>query len=824
MIYNLSEELVGHKGCVRCICVLKDNRIVTGGLDNQIIIWKCTDRFWKQELNLTHHNKYILALEPSNSKLNYESHDIEFYSGGLDKIIYRLSANNGSIVSEFKGHTSAVCNLKELSELNILVSGSWDGSARIWDISSSTCKHILSGHQHAVAVSITSQPNNVAHFLLTGSQNKSLILWKIPEVKQLKTVSNSHDDIIRSIATSNKISGVDSSIAITVSNDCAIKIWQIKLESGYENLILKNTKRHHSSFIFDVKFSNCHFERFFTASDDCSVAIWKLLDTFDITLLQNISLSSTVWNLAEMNNIDSLLSVSEDGICRIWTTNTPDLGSKKFSISKKLNHMENLDQTDYMELQTKKDSADMFVNIYNINQLNLISAKKNGTIQAFRDGNDFKAYEWANDTWNFLGLITGINDKTRKIKYLGDKYFNRGLYDMLLTVEIEINCNLNNVPFNFGDSILESAEKFCLREGIDRKYRKSICNSIINSILILNNVTFISQLFEPCFEFKLFKSLNIDGLISSLKKEQTIYSNPLYSNTCTNITNFNLGIENLYDFFFRLKSEVNQVNSVASIRIKPVEMEIIYRQLSNFIGNNSWSIPIIDLWRILALHPQSSDIHKKSDQGWWLLVSIVKLIDLISLDTQNSPLVSEINEFRGPLFLICIRFLCNMFHNSTNREVMLSKIQEVISAVDRSIVRLKEINFQLSTKENTNKNVIIACLSLMFNYIVALNNKNSDCTSSRNSVIRLLCKLIPLKSCGNFTACIDEILHYKLLILTNNYYYLNSTNKNVDIYIPEDKYINILSDQLSKRNNNSAKILYYELVASIDILRSIINS
>lgn len=828
MLYSLSKELFGHKGCVRCVCVLKDNRIVTGGLDNQIIIWKFTNDYWNQELHLLHHNKYILALESSDSKSSNEIHNIEFYSGGLDEVIYRLSANDGKIIATYKGHTSAICSIKELSKLNILVSGSWDGSARIWDITSSACKRILNGHQHAVAVSIISQPNYGKYFLLTGSQNKSLHLWEIPEAKLIKTISSSHDDIIRSIGISNNICN-DSLVAITVSNDCTIKIWQLNLEPGYENCVLKNTKKYHNSFIFDVKFSKYHNERFFTASDDCNIAIWQLSDSFEITLLQNISLQSTVWNLAEMNNIDSFLSVSEDGVCRIWEACISDNDSNKFSVSKKLDYIEDMNRTGSSKYQNShEENINLFIEAHDISQLNLIFAEQIGTIQIFKDGDDFKAYEWANNIWNFLGIVTGINDKTRKVKYFGDEYFNSGFYDLVAKVETEIECNYNEIPFNFGDSVLESAEKFCLREGINRKYCQAISISIINNIPMINrNVTSFNQSFEACFEFKLFKTFNIEGLISSFRKEQKAYSNQFCSKAFTNDTNFLLDVEIEYlnDFFLRLKNEVsNEANSITSFRIKSVEMDIIYKKLSNFIGNNSLSVPIIDLWRILAFNPQSSDIHKKSDQGWWLLALVLKVIDLISLDTLENPLTNESNEFRGSLFLICTRFLCNMFHNSTNKEVMLSKIQEIISTIDQSIIRLKERNIQLSSKENTNKNVAIVCLALMFNYIVALNNKNCNVINLRNSIIQFVCKLIPLMtSCDSLMKYVDEILHYQLLILTNNYYHLIKCDNYVDIYIIEDKYIDIISDLLLKHNNiisSSSKTLYYQLVISINLIKN----
>ncbi|KAH8584149.1 uncharacterized protein ELE39_001652 [Cryptosporidium sp. chipmunk genotype I] len=827
MLYFLSKELNGHEGCARCVCVLNDNRVVTGGLDNRVIIWNYVENTWIQELYLLHHKRYVLALEPSSIQRNDESQEVQFYSGGLDEIIYRLSAKDGEIFAAYKGHKSAICDIKELSKLNILISGSWDGSARIWDLTTSVCKHILNCHQYAVTISIISQTISGEFFLLTGSQNKSLFLWKVPEAKLIKTITNSHDDIIRSIGISNNIFDKKSPVAITVSNDCTIKIWQLFLEPGDENCILKNTKKHHNSFIFDIKFSKFHIERFFTASDDCSVAIWKLANNFEITLLQSITITSTIWNLTEMKETDSLLTVSEDGACRIWITSDTDLEFQKLKIPKKTNPIENHECVESGYLQNNQEGNSNLLNeIPEISQLNSIIAEKIGSVQIFKDASDLKAFEWANGCWNFLGIITGINNKSRKAKYSGDKYFNCGLYDLVITVETEIDCNNNKVPFNFGDSVIESAEKFCLREGINRKYCKTISNSIINGIhFVENNITTFNELFESCFEFKLFKKFNIDSLISSFVKEQNAYLNKLKTKNQVDMADtlylLDAEIEHLSDFFIKFKSKIcNEINSFTSYQIKSIEMDVIYKRLSSFIGNNHFSVPIIDLWRILALHPQSSDIHKKTDQGWWLLALVLNVVDLISLDYQNNPLISESNEFRSSLLLICIRFLCNMFYNSTNREVMLSKIQDIILKIDKSTIRFTEKNFQLSLRENTNKNAILACLALMFNYIVALNNKNCSFLDSRNLITLYVCKLIPLASRDEFVQYLDEILHYQLLIFTNNYYYLIKLESYAHIYILEDKNIGIILDLILKCNKCSSKTLYYQLITSINIIKN----
>lgn len=71
----------------------------------------------------------------------------------------------------FEGHENVVNSLSQ-SVPDEIVSGSWDGTARIWETATGKCKKVLEGHQHAV--SVLSLPNGI---IITGSQDKAIRLW-----------------------------------------------------------------------------------------------------------------------------------------------------------------------------------------------------------------------------------------------------------------------------------------------------------------------------------------------------------------------------------------------------------------------------------------------------------------------------------------------------------------------------------------------------------------------------------------------------------------------------------------------------------------------
>ena len=71
--------------------------------------------------------------------------------------------SGGNPAKLFEGHENTVNSLSQ-STPDELVSGSWDGTARIWDTNTGKCTSVLEGHSHAV--SVLSLPNGI---VITGS-------------------------------------------------------------------------------------------------------------------------------------------------------------------------------------------------------------------------------------------------------------------------------------------------------------------------------------------------------------------------------------------------------------------------------------------------------------------------------------------------------------------------------------------------------------------------------------------------------------------------------------------------------------------------------
>ena len=73
------------------------------------------------------------------------------------------------------------------------VTGSWDGCATVWKLSTKSKVSQYKQHKYAVSVYYNSMNDTI----ISGSQDKALNMWQWQDGKKLKRHENAHNDIIR---------------------------------------------------------------------------------------------------------------------------------------------------------------------------------------------------------------------------------------------------------------------------------------------------------------------------------------------------------------------------------------------------------------------------------------------------------------------------------------------------------------------------------------------------------------------------------------------------------------------------------------------------
>lgn len=387
--FELSQQLLGHESHVRCVAVIGEDTLVSGGLDAQVFMWKrpsATEPFVLLK-TLHHHSDWVNDLATSHEMPG------GFYSASKDKTACRLDPE-GNPIKQYIGHEDNVCCVVERGAQ--LVTGSWDGTAKVWDANSGELKHSLdAGPPRAVAVAVLPTGE-----IITGAQDASLLIFRGDEC--VKKVENAHGSIIRSIS-------VSSTNIVTASNDAMLKIWSLDL---CEMASLAG----HQNFVYGVSHSADN-QTVFSTSEDCTLKRWSLEDT---SCKQSIMHAASVWKAAPMPNGD-VATCCEDKIVRIWT-NDPS----RMAPEAERQVQQEMAQNAALAAASKGSSSTSMPEAADISEMPTTVGKKNGEIKCFKEGATVFAFSWnaGARTWDKIGEVTGASEQ--KKQYPGDMCFPAG--------------------------------------------------------------------------------------------------------------------------------------------------------------------------------------------------------------------------------------------------------------------------------------------------------------------------------------------------------------------------------------------------------------
>ena len=279
--YVLSQSFANHSGAARTVDCRGD-KLISGGIDKKCNLYvrsKETGKF-VHEAEFPFFQDYLLAVRiMDDEKFVVGCKDKKVYVCGFDDKkdpMLVLEGHNGPISSvEFSGTT--------------LVTGSWDATAKIWDLESGQCTRTLEGHAYAVTVFINSRGE-----ILTGSQDGNLHLWQ-PDGTKTKTVQ-AHTNIIRAII---EIPGIG---ILTCSNDQKVKLWSLDLDelTQYED---------HTSFVFTAAWLHKESLDFVSGGED-----FKFISYLGGKKTQDVAHPNTVWSLAiDREHQNDIISACGDG-------------------------------------------------------------------------------------------------------------------------------------------------------------------------------------------------------------------------------------------------------------------------------------------------------------------------------------------------------------------------------------------------------------------------------------------------------------------------------------------------------------------------------
>jgi WD40 repeat protein len=246
-----------HAGTIHSMAIAADGRMLaTASLDTAVKLWLLPSL---QPLAALRHPDRATAVAFWGGSLA---------SGGADGVIRRFSLPAGGPLNSFAAHPGAVQALAASPDGKLLAScGSpQDNAVRLWSLDGKLVR-ALQGHGaecNALAIS----PDGT--LLASGSDDRTIRLWRLPEGEPLATLKG-HSGDVHGLAIAP-----DGSLLASVSADRTVKLWSLPLGRPLASL------RGHGEIVNAIAVAP-DGRLAVTGGDDRVVRVWSLAERKSVT-------------------------------------------------------------------------------------------------------------------------------------------------------------------------------------------------------------------------------------------------------------------------------------------------------------------------------------------------------------------------------------------------------------------------------------------------------------------------------------------------------------------------------------------------------------
>ena len=198
-----------------------------------------------------------------------------------------------------RGHLDGVTSVAFSPDGQRIVTGSWDGTAKIWEVASGRELFTLKGNDAIWSVAFSRDGQRI----VTGSRDATAKVWQATSGRELLTFRG-HSDAIWSVAFSP-----DGRRIATASMDKTAKVWEAA--SGRELLTLTE----HSGQVDSVAFS-ADGRWIATASEDKTAKVWDASNGHEVLTLRGHS--AQIWSVAFSPDGQRIVTGSKDATAKVW--------------------------------------------------------------------------------------------------------------------------------------------------------------------------------------------------------------------------------------------------------------------------------------------------------------------------------------------------------------------------------------------------------------------------------------------------------------------------------------------------------------------------
>jgi guanine nucleotide-binding protein subunit beta-2-like 1 protein len=305
----LRGELVGHSGWVTAIATTPEvpDMVLSASRDKTVMVWQLTrqaEKFGVPRRALKGHSHYVQDVVVSS--------DGQFaLSGSWDGTLRLWDLNTGVTTRTFIGHTKDVLSVAFSADNRQIVSGSRDKTIKLWN-TIGECKYTIHDQGHTEWVScVRFSPSTQVPLIVSASWDKTVKVWSLQTCKLYHTLA-AHTGYVNTVTVSP-----DGSLCASGGKDGTAMLWDLKDGKRLYNLEAGST-------INALTFSPNRY--WLCAAAGGAIKIWDLetkteVDSLTVESHSQIGPKATpisCTSLAWSSDGNTLFAGYTDGIIRVW--------------------------------------------------------------------------------------------------------------------------------------------------------------------------------------------------------------------------------------------------------------------------------------------------------------------------------------------------------------------------------------------------------------------------------------------------------------------------------------------------------------------------
>lgn len=268
---------------LNAVCISDDSTLLAGSFNDSIVrVWTLTPK------------KLCALKSPSQmQQITLAAEDV------LERLVDTSLSSDVRLLS---GHSGPVYSTSFNPDNSFLISGSEDGTARLWSLQTFTCLVCIKGHNYPVW-SVEFSP--LGFYFVTGSHDKTARVWSTDHIQPLRILAGHLSDVDCCKFHPN------GNYVATGSCDRSVRLWDIS--NGQCVRILTG----HKGAIYALAFSP-DGKHLASAGTDQRILVWDIGSAAQVCELKGHS--DSVYQLAFSRDGSILASGGLDNSIKLWNT------------------------------------------------------------------------------------------------------------------------------------------------------------------------------------------------------------------------------------------------------------------------------------------------------------------------------------------------------------------------------------------------------------------------------------------------------------------------------------------------------------------------